>query len=314
MTGTNALRTVNRLPVPTWNWLKMNRATVSVETGSEIVREKKEIVAKEKDEKHILNMRFDDGKSYDCEQTIVAEENAEVTVILNYVSRADAKGFSSIKTNLVAKPHSKIHLIKVQLLGSGFVQIDDTVSECDENAFVEVTQIELGGSKVYAQVKNNLNGLRSKFKSDTAYLCMGDQFFDFNYLVNSYGKNSDAGMVVKGVVGDSGQKVYRGTIDFKNGCSGSVGSEQEETLLLSPSAVNKSIPIILCDEEDVSGTHGSTIGRLGSDELFYFQSRGISESEANKILSRAKIMSVANLIPDGDTVSMIKTFVGDESA
>ena len=73
--------------------------------------------------------------------------------------------------------------------------------------------------------------------------------------------------------------------------------------------MNKSIPMILCDEEDVSGTHGATLGRLGADELFYMQSRGISEDEAKLMMARAKIVSVANLIPDSETVEKILDFI-----
>ena len=83
----------------------------------------------------------------------------------------------------------------------------------------------------------------------------------------------------------------------------------EETLLLSPTAINKSLPVILCDEEDVEGEHGATIGRLSSDILFYMQSRGISEKEAEIIMSRAKIQAAADLIPDEEIKNQISDFL-----
>ena len=116
-------------------------------------------------------------------------------------------------------------------------------------------------------------------------------------------------MHVKGVVADDAVKVYRGTIDFQRGCAGATGDEQEETLLLSPTAINKSIPVILCDEEDVSGTHGATIGRLSAEELFYMQSRGISEQEAKRMMSRAKIASVAHFVGDECVANEIEAFL-----
>ena len=81
---------------------------------------------------------------------------------------------------------------------------------------------------------------------------------------------------------DYAKKTYRGTIDFKNGCQGASGNEQEETLLLTPTVVNKSIPVILCDEEDVAGEHGATIGKLSNDILFYMNAHGISKEAAEK--------------------------------
>ncbi len=298
MTETLKYTDINTIPCLTWNWLKMNRASLELEASSEIISGKKEITATKKGEIVYLPLIFEDGKRYEHEQVITAEENAEVTVIMDYTSLPEAGGFSSIRTKLIAKPYSKIHLVKVQLLGSNYVQIDDTSGECDDGAKIEVTQIELGGSKVYAQVKNELNGYESKFKSDTAYITENGQILDMNYLVNHHGAKSDTKMTVKGVVGDAALKVYRGTIDFKRGCTDATGDEQEETLLMSRTAVNKSIPMILCDEENVAGTHGATLGRLGADELFYMQSRGISEEEAKSMMKKAKVLSTAALIPE----------------
>lgn len=300
---------INKIPCLTWNWLKMNRASLEVEAASEIISEKKEITASKKGEIVSLPLVFEDGKRYEHEQVITAEENAEITVILDYTSDRKAGGFSSVKTKLVAKPYSKIHLVKVQLLGENYVQIDDTEGVCDDGAKIEVTQIELGGSKVYAQVKNELNGYESKFKSDTAYITENGQILDMNYLVNHHGAKSDTKMIVKGVVGDAALKTYRGTIDFKRGCTDATGDEQEETLLMSRTAINKSIPMILCDEENVAGTHGATLGRLGADELFYMQSRGISEDEAKAMMKKAKVLSTASLIPDESVRAKIEEFL-----
>ena len=309
MTETLTFKEINKIPCLTWNWLKMNGATLETEAESDIICEKKEIIATKKDECVYLPLSFEDGKRYEHEQIIEAQENSEITVILDYTSLPESSGLSQIKTRLVARPYSKIHLVKVQLLGSKYVQIDDTDCECDENAKIEVTQIELGGSKVYAQVRSNLNGFSSKFKSNTAYITENGQLLDMNYVVNHYGAKTDTKMTVKGVVGENALKVYRGTIDFKRGCAEATGDEQEETLLMSKTAVNKSIPMILCDEENVAGTHGATLGRLGSDELFYMQSRGISEDEAKKMMKKAKVLSVAGLIPNEDVRKKIEDFL-----
>ena len=105
-------------------------------------------------------------------------------------------------------------------------------------------------------------------------------------------------MKFKGVLMDKASKSFRGTIDFKTGSSGSTGDEQEDALLLSEDVINKTMPVILCQEEDVEGRHGATIGQLGEDLLFYMQSRGIDADEAKRIMIKARLESVARLIPD----------------
>ena len=99
---------------------------------------------------------------------------------------------------------------------------------------------------------------------------------------------------------DRSEKVFRGTIDFQNGCSGSVGSELETVLLLGEDVVNKTVPVILCAEEQVEGTHGATIGQLDDETLFYFESRGIPRTQAEQLLARASIERLARLSEDED--------------
>ena len=69
-------------------------------------------------------------------------------------------------------------------------------------------------------------------------------------------------MTADGVLQGGAKKIYRGTIDFKNGSAGAVGDEKETVLLLSDDVVNQTIPLILCSEEDVQGNHGASIGKL----------------------------------------------------
>ena len=132
---------------------------------------------------------------------------------------------------------------------------------------------------------------------------------DINYVADQRGKKTDVLMNVKGVLMDKAVKTYRGTLDFKSGSSGSVGDEQEDTLLLSPDVVNRSMPVILCQEEDVEGRHGATIGQLGEDLLFYINSRGIDEKEAKRLMVRAKLDSVARLIPDPEIAEKVQYYI-----
>ena len=61
---------------------------------------------------------------------------------------------------------------------------------------------------------------------------------------------------------------------------------------------NKTIPLILCAEEDVAGNHGATIGRLDENLLFYLASRGMEEREIYKMLELSRIAAVIAEIPD----------------
>lgn len=249
-------------------------------------------------------------KSYSLSsQIITAKKDSSITVIMNFTSDKDAQGLQIIQTKLNAEKNAKIHLITVQLLGKSFIHLNDIGCNCDENANIEVTQIELGSKQTFVGLKSTLKEYQSSFKSDTAYFGRNQQEIDMNYIVNHIGRKTDCQMMVYGSLKDSAKKTYRGTIDFKNGCQGASGNEQEETLLLTPTVVNKSIPVILCDEEDVAGEHGSTIGKLSNDVLFYMNAHGIKKDEAEKLMCLAKVKRVASKIPDEKLKEKISNYV-----
>lgn len=253
----------------------------------------------------VLSYDFSEKTQALTSQVIVAGENSEATVIIVSSSEKNAAGFQALKTEVYAKPNSKIHIVKVQLLGGEFVQVDDTASYAAENSSITLTQVELGGSRVYVGAGCNLKEYKGSFKSNLGYYLKGGQLLDMNFIVNHFGKKTLCEMKVAGSLADSSKKTYRGTIDFRSGSAGSSGNEQEETLLLGENVVNNSMPVILCTEEDISGEHGATIGSLSDEILFYMEARGISRENAEKIIARAKIQAVSSEINDEETVEKI---------
>ena len=146
-----------------------------------------------------------------------------------------------------------------------------------------------------------MNGDRSGFKSDIGYIGQHTHVIDMNEVVNHFGKHTESEINVAGALRDGAKKIFRGTIDFKTGAADSVGNEQE----------NKTIPVILCSEENVVGNHGATIGELDEDTMFYFASRGIDKEQAENIMARASIERLKGLIADDKFAAIIDEELGE---
>ena len=258
----------------------------------------------------IIKFDMKDGAGMLASQVIHAKKNSEVTVIMDYSSENnDAEGFLGVSTRVLAEEGAKVTLVKTQLLGSKFIHFDDLGGACFEKGAIRLVGLELGASRVWAGSYINLAGKESDFTSDIGYLCRGEDNLDVNYVADHRGKKTNALMQFKGVLMDEAQKTLRFTIDFKNGSAGSAGDEQEDVLLLSEDVANRTMPIILCQEEDVDGRHGATIGQLGEELLFYMQTRGIDEEEAKRIMIKARLDSVARLIPDAELMQRVQYYI-----
>ncbi len=245
-----------------------------------------------------VRANLEDGAASFKRFFVKAGDNVQATIIIEWTSEKSAKGLNAFQTKIQAGSNSRLKVATVQLLGSGFVHLNDIGCEAGENSSIEIAQLELGADKIYQGIKSALASARSCFVHNAAYCLDGQRELDMNFIAEQTGRETKSLMNVYGTLKDGAKKTYRGTIDFKRGCAASVGNETEETLLLSPDVVNKSIPLILCDEEDVQGEHGATIGRLDEDLLFYMKTRGLPLEEAQKMMARSKIARVAALIGD----------------
>ncbi len=260
----------------------------------------------------LLHWNFGKGGADVSQQIIYAEEGSESTFILTADSDRDAEGMSAIGTKVFLEKGAKVHLIKINLLGKQFLQLDDTGAIAGEDSHFDFLQMELGANRTYVGCYVDQRGKHSNFTLNAGYMEGNEDLLDINYVTAQKGEKTNSKFEVKGVLSDRAYKVFRGTIDFRNGSAGSVGDEQEDVLLMDPEVVNKTIPIILCEEEDVDGRHGATIGRLSEDMLFYLQTRGISEKEAERMMVGCRLHSIERLVPDEQIRGQISAFIEEE--
>ncbi|MBR1471799.1 MAG: SufD family Fe-S cluster assembly protein [Lachnospiraceae bacterium] len=230
-----------------------------------------------------------------------AKKGSEVTLIQYFTTDANGdaeQGFVGTSTRVYLEEGAKVHLVKVQMLPKGFVFFDDMGAKTEKNAELTYTQLELGAAKAYLGACVDQTGEQSVLRADLGYVGMPGSFLDFNYVDTFRGKKTQGVMRFNGVLFENAQKVSRETLDFRQYCTDADGDEEEDILVLGDDIVNKANPMILGEEEKVSGRHAVTIGKLSPEMLFYMQSRGMDEMTAQELMVRARIQEVANRIPD----------------
>ena len=241
---------------------------------------------------------------------IYVSEGSELTLIEVFESE-NKENLLGLQTRVYVCENASIKLVRVNLLSESTDHFDDLGFHLENDAKAELVQLELGGKRSYVGVRTELVGRKSEYRSATGYLCKGDSLLDMNFVTNEWGKKVSSDMDASGVLLDNSTKVYRGTIDFKEGAKGASGFEKEDTLLFSPSIINKSVPLILCHEEDVEGDHGATIGRIDEKLLFYIKSRGIDEKAAKQLMTEAYINAVTEQIGDDETEGKVIKYVSE---
>ena len=256
-----------------------------------------------------LSYLVEDGDKVLTDVVIKAGANSESTFIFDTASEKSAAGFAGFRTQIIAEENAVVNIVKVQLLGENVENFEDIGSKIADSAKVNIIELSLGGKKSWIGNYAATEGYKSLIEGKVAYVCRGEQELDINYVAHQTGQESNSKMSVDGVMMGKSRKTWRGTIDFVNGAKGATGDEQEDVLLLDESVHNKSLPVILCDEEDVEGRHGASVGSLGADLLFYMQTRGVDAKTAQEMMIKAKITSLCRFIPDENLVSRIADYV-----
>lgn len=276
---------INKLPVNTWNRLGVNYAEVEWEESAPA---KQSITVKSGEAPEPFRLDF--SEAGDSEVSFTAEENSSITVYELHRSN------SAVKLSFDIGKNASVKL--VQLLNPTEKLRHETFANCSKGGKFQIMTIMTGDGDIYSDNRTELEGDSSSINAEVAYLGKNSQTIDYNIAVNHWGKDTHSEINAAGALMDSAKKVFRGTIDFKTGSSDSKGSENETVIMLGDDVVNKTVPLILCSEENVEGSHGATIGELDDDTLFYFESRGIGREEAERIMAYAALKRLIRLSGD----------------
>ncbi|MCR5800372.1 MAG: SufD family Fe-S cluster assembly protein [Lachnospiraceae bacterium] len=260
----------------------------------------------------MLNLGYDKDRWYFNSFRLEAADNCNMTVIMRYKENNDDMGSTGGEPQFHAGVDTRVHVGKKAKIR--LIQIHESENSCiynnvasnvEDSGKLEIIHVVLKGREVYNGCISQLEGKRSTLEINMGYIAETDAKIDINYVARHIGRESVSDILANGVLNKGARKCFRSTVDFITGCPGSKGAEKEDVLLLDDDVVNKTVPLILCTEEDVEGEHGATIGKLSDEILFYLNTRGVDEKLAYKLMSTGKIASIVRLIGDNEITKEI---------
>lgn len=236
-----------------------------------------------------------------CANTgVIVREGAEATVVIaafagntdDSGAGSDANGSNALPTSaaltrIVVETGAKLHLIEMLGVNEGQQHLESVGLEVHQDAAVDVKQYALGGSTIGLGLTANLVGARARLDLNNRYHATHEETLDINHLVRMRGTSTRALLTESGVLNEAAKKTLRATIDLVRGAKDAQGNEIETVMILGDDVVNKTMPAILCDEDDVAGNHGATIGSVSPEQLDYLAARGLSRQAAEQLFVRA---------------------------
>ena len=158
--------------------------------------------------------------------------------------------------------------------------------------------VTVGGALVRNDLNSMLDGEGSQCTLNGLYMVGGGQHVDHHTRVDHIKSHCTSRELYKGVLDGKARGVFNGKIVVHPDARETDASQTNKNLLLSKDAAIDTKPQLEIYNNDVKCTHGSSIGQLDSDGLFYLRSRGIELEAARALLTYAFASEITSRIKE----------------
>lgn len=266
---------------------------------------------------------FEHGIVIEVGKNVVCDKPVHITHVYN----AEEPVFVQPRILIITQQSSKIEIVESLVVIGDKPLFINSVSECyiGENAQADQYNLQIAPSNTHivnfkqtiqqsnslynnytfnlpeaSLIRNNLhldlNGVNTESHMYGLYLPGGNQLTDNHTVVNHLFPNCFSNELYKGVLRDSSKGVFSGRIYVHQDAQKTNAFQQNNNILLSDHATVDSKPQLEIFADDVKCSHGSTVGSLNKEAMFYLRSRGIGEVAARNLLVRAFAFDVTNKI------------------
>lgn len=210
--------------------------------------------------------------------------HSKATVVIEHTGSARyAAGLS-----VLVGDGAQLDLVGMQMWDRSAVHLEHVGIRLGRDATIRSTQVSLGGDLVRVVETVEYAGPGGDAKLAGLYIADAGQHLEHRLFIDHSAPHCKSNVLYKGALqGEGAHTVWIGDVLIRSGAEGTDTYEQNRNLVLSDGARADSVPNLEIETGEIIGAgHASTTGRFDDEQLFYLQARGISESEARRLVVR----------------------------
>jgi Fe-S cluster assembly protein SufB len=166
-----------------------------------------------------------------------------------------------------------------------------------ESSKISWTQIETGSAITWKYPSCILRGDNSTGEFYSVAVTNNHQQADTGTKMTHIGKNTKSTIVSKGISAGKGQNSYRGLVKVLKNASNARNYSQCDSLLLGDKCGAHTFPYLEVDNQTAIVEHEATTSKIGEDQIFYCNQRGISTEDAVGLIVNGYAREVINKLP-----------------
>jgi Fe-S cluster assembly protein SufD len=233
---------------------------------------------------------------------VLAEAGSSVTVIEDYVVLYQPRWqeeahFTNAVSEIALADNAHVNHVRIQREGSKAFHIANCAVSLGRASNYQSVSVALGAriSRYNLNVLQQAEGATCAL--DGLTLISGRQLADTHTCIDHAMPHGSSTQLHKCIVGGSAHAVFNGKVMVREGAQRTDAQQSNRNLLLTGKAHIDTKPQLEIFASDVKCTHGATVGQFDSDEVFYLQSRGLTEAAARNLLTYAFGAEVIDRIP-----------------
>jgi len=229
---------------------------------------------------------------------IIADEGAQV----HYIEGCSAPVYSSDSLHsavveLVALPGSRITYTTIQNWSPNVYNLVTKRARAETEAHVEWIDGNIGSRLTMKYPSVVMVGPKASGEVLSVAYAGAGQHQDTGAKMIHAAPETTSTIISKSISKDGGTSTYRGLVHVDPGAKGAKSFVRCDALILDEESVSETKPYMEVEERDAQIGHEATVSKVGSDQLFYLMSRGLSEQQAMSMIVNGFIEPVTRTLP-----------------
>lgn len=218
---------------------------------------------------------------------VVAEEKSDLTIVEDHVGLGSNVYMTLPVSEVKVKQGAHIHHVRLQRDSQEAIHVSRPIAYVEKNAEYHAYTITLGAKLSRNEPRVVQEDEEVDFTLDGLVLIDGEQIADTHSVMDHRFSHAQSHQLHKVVVNGSAHSIFNGKIFVRKDAQKIDSFQENRNLLLSYDGLVNTKPQLEIFADDVLCSHGATIGQLDAEEVFYLQSRGMTEEKAKEVLTYA---------------------------
>jgi Fe-S cluster assembly protein SufD len=220
--------------------------------------------------------------------------HARATIVLDHAGL----GVLGENVEIVLGDESTLNFVTIQDWDKGSAHISTQFAKLGRNSNLRHTVVSLGGDLVRVTPAVELSSPGAEVNMYGVYLADSGNYFEHRPYVDHIAENCKSNVAYKGALqGVGAHTVWVGDVLIRETAVGTDSYELNRNLLLTAGARADSVPNLEIETGKIEGAgHASASGRFDDEQLFYLQARGLSETDAKKLVVRGFLSEIIQKI------------------